>query len=101
MICDFDTMTARPSVSVSGAVDSVLFGIWRSFDSGTRGDELRLFRRKTRMMVIMSIIAVMLRKLISGSSARLWIALRSSRLYVAMLAAFCAGSLALGGSIWT
>ena len=60
-------------------------------------DELRLLSKKTRMMVIMSIIAVMFRKLISGSAAFLAIALRSSRLYVAMLAGFCGAGAGRGG----
>ena len=57
---------------------------------------LKLFSKNTRMMVIMSIIAVMLRKLISGSARFFAIALRSSRLYVTMLA----GLEAAGGEGW-
>ena len=59
----------------------MLLGSLRSSDCGSDATELlKLLSKNTRMMVIMSIIAVMFRKLISGSSRFLAIALRSSRL---------------------
>ena len=59
----------------------MLLGIVRSLDCGSDAlDELIVFSKKTRMMVIMSIIAVMLRKLISASTKRFRAVFRSSRL---------------------
>src|ERR1700690_3436866 len=87
MTCDFETRTGRPSGSESGELERTLFGSVRSLDWGRDAVEaLRVFSRKTRMMVIISIIAVMFRKLISGSRRFRAIALRSSRLYTARLA---------------
>ncbi len=58
-----------------------------SFDCGIEADELAIpLRRNTRMIVIMSSIAVMLRKLTSGAFAFRRIARRSSILYRTMLA---------------
>ena len=71
--------TATPSCEAS--VVSTLFGIVRSADCGSDADdELMLLSKKTRMIVIMSSMAVMLRKLISGSPRVRLISLRSSRL---------------------
>jgi hypothetical protein len=50
-----------------------------SFDCGIAADEVAIpFKRKTRMIVIMSSIAVMLRKLTSGAFALMRMARRSS-----------------------
>jgi hypothetical protein len=60
-------------------------GIFKSLLCGTDAvDSPRLFKRKTRMIVMMSSIAVMLRKLTSCSCALRRMARRSSALYLAI-----------------
>ncbi|MDF2694147.1 MAG: hypothetical protein K0S65_2530 [Labilithrix sp.] len=79
MIELLEMRTATPSCDAS--VVRMLFGIVRSPDCGSDADDwLMLLSKKTRMIVIMSSIAVMLRKSMSGSLCFLLISRRSSRL---------------------
>ena len=66
-------------------------GSFKSSLCGTAAlDSPSVFNKKTKMMVMMSSIAVMFRKLISGSCALRRMALRSAALYVT-IDAFGAG----------
>ena len=94
----FEMRTATPSWEAS--VVRTDFGIARSWLCGIDAELwLMLLSKKTRMIVIMSSIAVMLRKSMSGSLCFFRICFRSSRLYAAMLAGFCGprGAAAPGG----
>ena len=72
--------------SCAASVVMIDSGRVRSFDCGIDAEEAeRLLSKKTRMMVIRSSIAVMLRKLISGSRALARIAFRSAALYLTTL----------------
>ena len=71
----------------------------RSPDCGSDSlDVLRQLSKKTRKIVIISNIAEKMRKMISGSSARRLISLRSSRLKKSpCLRAFCRGVVMVNG----
>jgi hypothetical protein len=74
-------VTKRATPSSLGWVSMMEGGSLRSsLWGGAAFDDVMFFSRNTRMMVIMSSIAVMLRKSISGSLAFLRIALRSAAL---------------------
>ncbi len=67
--------------SCAASVVMIELGRVRSLDWGIEADDAdRLLSKKTRMMVIRSSMAVMLRKSISGSRAFLRIDLRSAAL---------------------
>ncbi len=78
-ICDLEMTMTTPSCA--GSVVMIESGTVRSVDCGIDAlDDAMLLSKKTRMIVIRSSIAVMLRKSISGSRAFLRIDLRSAAL---------------------
>jgi len=72
------TVTAIACLALSRLVDegSIMFWSWLT----SKADEVKVLSKKTRIMVIMSIIGVMLRLVISSGSASLRAKLRTARL---------------------
>src|SRR6187399_3778496 len=96
MIWLLEIVTSTPSWP--GGLLTIEIGSFKSSLCGTAAlDSPRVFNKKTKMMVMMSSIAVMFRKLISGSCALRRIALRSAALYVTIDALGAAGGGGPGG----
>src|SRR6478735_9667908 len=83
MIWLLEIVTSTPSWP--GGALTIETGSFKSSLWGTAAlDSPSVFNKKTKMMVMMSSIAVMFRKLISGSSALRRMALLSAAVYVTM-----------------
>src|SRR3954470_11542281 len=89
-ICVLDTTMVVPSCA--GSLVMIDVGSVMSFDCGMDADDDDIpFNRKTRMIVIMSSMAVMLRKLTSPGPPFFRMALRSSVLYLTILRPLACG----------